>query len=64
MIELKLTDIAAIVDGQLIGEDLSVKDVTTDTRAIEPGACSLHWLVNVLMPMILLSKQQRKVLQH
>jgi UDP-N-acetylmuramoyl-tripeptide--D-alanyl-D-alanine ligase len=38
MIELKLTDIAAIVDGQLVGEDMCITDVTTDTRAIEPGA--------------------------
>ncbi|WP_234494508.1 UDP-N-acetylmuramoyl-tripeptide--D-alanyl-D-alanine ligase [Vibrio maritimus] len=38
MIELSLTDIAAIVDGQLVGESVHITDVTTDTRAIEAGA--------------------------
>lgn len=38
MIELTLTDIAAIVDGQLVGESVHITDVTTDTRAIEAGA--------------------------
>lgn len=38
MIKLALSDIATIVGGTLSGEDTQIEQVTTDTRAIEPGA--------------------------
>ncbi len=38
MITLKLSDIASVVDGQLIGLDEQIDAVSTDTRNIEAGA--------------------------
>ncbi|MFB9135191.1 UDP-N-acetylmuramoyl-tripeptide--D-alanyl-D-alanine ligase [Vibrio olivae] len=38
MMKLKLSEIATIVHGQLIGDDEEIISVSTDTRALEPGA--------------------------
>ena len=37
MISLTLSSIANAVDGQLVGADLSIDNITTDTRAINKG---------------------------
>jgi len=37
MIPLLLSDIASALNGQLIGEDIVVNNITTDTRAIQQG---------------------------
>lgn len=38
MIALSLSDISMIVDGQLVGNDVEINHVTTDTRAIVQGS--------------------------